>query len=123
MTTRQRVGLALAFALSAANIASIASPTPEGETGPPFVVLAVSSLLGLVGVVGSVLAWRSGNRKVLRVVAGAVVVMALLATPAFFVSVPAAVKALVGVTVLLTIAAVVLMLSARQDAPSAEAGS
>lgn len=115
VTTRQRIGLALAIFLSVANIASIASPTPEGETGPPFIVLAVGALLGLVGIAGSVASWRSGNRKLLRVVAGAVIVMALLAIPAFFVDVPAALKALVGVSTLLTIAAVVLMLSARGE--------
>ena len=111
VTTRRRVGLGISLALSVANLASLASPTPAGETGPPLVVLVVGALLGVVGLVGSVLGWRSGNRKVLRVVAGAVIVMALLATPAFFFPVPAGLKALVGVTTLLSIAAVVLVLS------------
>ena len=114
-TTRQRVGLGIAGVLSVLNIVSVFQPTPEGETGPPLVVLVIGAALGLVGIVGAVLAWRSGDRRTLRVVGGAVIVMALLALPAFFVDVPAGLKAAVGVTVLATILSCVLMLSTSRD--------
>lgn len=122
-STRQRIGLALSIFLSVGNIASVLTPTPEGETGPPYVVLVVGALLGLVGAVGSVIGWRTGNRTVLRIVAGCIVVMALLAAPAFFVPVPAALKALVGLVVLLTVGALILILSGRREGATVEATS
>ncbi len=47
-------------------------------------------------LVAAILAWR-GNRPALRVGAGAMIVMTLTGLPAFFVDVPMAIKALVGV--------------------------
>jgi hypothetical protein len=58
---------------------------------------------------------KTGNRKLLRVVAGALIGMAVLSAPAFFVPVPPALKALVGATVLASIVSVVLMLSTRRE--------
>lgn len=114
---RQRTGLVLAIVLSAGNIASLAEPTPDGETGAPIAVLVVGALLGAIGVVGSVLVWRTGDRRVTRVVCGALLVMALLAVPAFFVDVSAGLKALVGAVTLLTLLTCVLLLSpGRQPA-------
>ena len=116
-STPQRVGLILAAVLSLLNILSVASPTPEGETGPPMVVLVVSAVLGVVGLVGAVIGWRTGDRRALRVVTGALVVMALMATPAFFVDTTAGLKALVGLNVLVTILTCLLVLSpSRQPA-------
>ena len=46
-------------------------PTPDGEVGPPYVVLLVGTLLGVVGLVGVVIAWRTGSRAAMRVVAPA----------------------------------------------------
>ena len=123
-TTRQRIGLGLVAVLSLANLASLLGPSPApGEAGPPVAVLVLDTVLGLVGLVAVVLAWRSGNRSALRVAAGAVVVSMLTAVPAFFVDVPAALKAVVAVVVLLTLLAVVLLLSpAAQRRPALDAG-
>jgi hypothetical protein len=78
----------------------------------------ISSLLGVVGLAAVVWAWRTGSRVAIRVAAGAMIVITLTALPAFFVDVPAGIKALVGVSVLLTIATVVLMFSpARHPEP------
>src|SRR5690349_7579284 len=109
-TGRQRTGLVLAALINAANIPSVFSPTPDGEVGPPFAVLLVGALLGVVGLVAVVPAWR-GNRTALRVVAGSLIVNLLLTLPAFFVDVPAWIKAASAFFTLLTIAAVVLMFS------------
>jgi hypothetical protein len=117
--TRQRVGLVLAGLMSAGNIVAVLQPTPEGEVGPPIGILVFGSVLGLVGLVATVIAWRSGSMLALRIAAGTLVLNALTAVPAFFVDVPAAVKALVGVVVLLTIAAVVLMFSTDRRPASA----
>lgn len=122
MTTnpRQRIGLALAIVLSVGNIVSIAFPTPEGETGPPLTVLVAGALLGVGGVVASIVGWRSGSRAAMRVVAGLLILMALGAAPGLFVEIPPALKAAVGLTVAATIAAVALVLSRPVDKATAE---
>lgn len=117
-TTRQKVGLVLAGLLSAANIPSFFFPTTEGESGPPLPILVLGSILGVVGLVAVIIAWRSGNRAAVRVAAGTLIVNLLTSLPAFFVDVPAVIKLVVGVSVLLTVLAVALMFSSsRQPAP------
>ena len=56
------------------------------------------------------MAWR-GNSLALRVAAGAIIIATLTGLPAFFVDVPMFIKALVGLSVVLTVVAVVLMFS------------
>jgi len=117
--TRQKVGFVLVGMLSVGNIASVLTPTPDGQEGAPMLILVIDALLGVVGLVAIVVAWRTGNRAAIRVAAGSVIVAMLTGLPAFFVDVPVAIKALTGVGVLVTIAAVVLMLSpSRQPAPA-----
>jgi hypothetical protein len=114
-STRQKVGLVLAGLLSAGNIPSVLVPTSDGQEGPPMAILAVDTLLGIVGLVAVVIAWRSGSQAAFRVAAGALIVAALTAVPAFFVDVPAGIKLLSAVFALVTILAVVLLFSpARQ---------
>jgi hypothetical protein len=119
VSTRQKVGLVLAGLYSLGNIPSLVLPNGSGsDDGPPISVLAVDTVLGIVGLVAVVIAWRSGSRTALRVAAGAVIVITLTALPAFFVDVPAGVKLLVGTSVLVTILTVVLMFSSpRPPAP------
>jgi len=118
-STRQKVGFVLAGMLSVGNIASVLTPTPDGQEGAPMLILVIDALRGGVGLVAIVVAWRTGNRAAIRVAAGSVIVAMLTGLPAFFVDVPVAIKALTGVGVLVTIAAVVLMLSpSRQPAPA-----
>jgi len=109
-STRQKVGLVLAGLLNLANVPSAFSPTPDGDVGPPYAILLLASLLGIVGLVATVLAWR-GNRAALRVAAGALVINVITSLPAFFVDVPAFVKALVALSVVITVATLVLMFS------------
>ena len=104
----------LAGLLSISGIPSAFTPTPDGEVGPPLVVLWAGTVLGIVGLVAVVAAWRSGSRTALRVAAGAIIIVALTAVPAFFVDVPAFIKVMVSVSVLLTVAAVVLMFSSAR---------
>lgn len=117
---RQRVGLALAAFLSIGNIPSVLTPTPDGEVGPPILVLWLGTLLGIVGLVAVVVAWRSGNRAALRVAAGSLIVTALTALPALFVDIDATLKVLSAVSVVLTVAAVVLMFSPEQRTASVD---
>jgi hypothetical protein len=116
-TTKQKVGLVVCALYGLGNISSVLFPTPDGDEGPPFAILVVSSILGLVGLVAAIWAWR-GNRVALRVAAGAIIVLTLTGLPAFFVDVPMGIKALVGFSVVVTVAAVVLMFSTeRRPAP------
>jgi hypothetical protein len=115
--TRQRVGLVIAGLISATSVPGAFSPTPDGETGPPYGILVLGTVLGVVGLVAVVLAWR-GSRGALRVVAGTLIINLLTALPAFFVDVPAWLKLAVGVSVLVSVAAIVLMFSgARRPVP------
>lgn len=113
-TRWQRAGLVLAGLLSVANVSSAFGPQPDGDVGPPAVVLWAGTVLGVVGLVAVVVAWRTGSRAALRVAAGCLIITALTAVPAFFVDVSAAVKVLVSIWVLLTVVAVVLMFSSAR---------
>ena len=110
-TTRQKVGLGLAGLLSLFSVPSVFTPTPDGDTGPPFAILVVGSILGIIGLVAVVIAWRTGSRAAVRVAAGALIINLLTSLPAFFVDVSAGIKLLTGVGVLLTVLAVGLMFS------------
>ena len=114
VSRRQKIGLGLAGLLSLGSIPSVLSPTPAGEVGPPLVVLWAGTVLGVVGIVAVVIAWRTGSRGALRVLAGALIISALTALPAFFVDIPVGIKALAAASVLLTVAAVVLMFSSSR---------
>lgn len=107
---RQRAGLIIAGLLSLISLPSALVPTPDGEVGPPFAILVLSTALGVIGLVAVVLAWR-GNRAALRVAAGAIIVNLLTSLPALFVDVPPAVKVLVAVGILVSVAALILMFS------------
>jgi hypothetical protein len=110
---KQRVGLVLAGLYSLVNIPSVLIPTPDDGDAPPFGILVVGTVVGLVGVVATVAAWR-GSSLALRIAAGCIIVATLTAVPAFFVDVPMSVKAFTGVAVLVTVAAVALMFSGRR---------
>jgi hypothetical protein len=109
-STRQKVGLVLAGLISLINIPGAFSPTPDGETGPPYAILLLGSVLGVVGLVAAVIAWR-GNRAALRVAAGTLVVNALTSLPAFFVDVPAFIKLAVAGSIIVTVVTLILMFS------------
>jgi energy-converting hydrogenase Eha subunit B len=109
-TTKQKVGLVICALYSLANIPSFLEQQPDGEEGPPLAILIIGSVLGVIGLVAAIMAWR-GNRVALRVGAGAIIVVTLTGLPAFFVDVPMAIKALVVSSVIITVVSVVLMFS------------
>ena len=82
-------------------------------------ILVIGSVLGVISVVAAVLAWR-GHRAALRVTAGSMVLITLTGLPAFFVDVPMAIKALVGLSVIVTVVGVVLMLSSDRRPASVQ---
>lgn len=115
--TKQKVGLVLCGLYCLSNVPSVFEGPAPGEEGPPMAILVVSSVLAVFGLVATVMAWR-GNPLAMRIAAGTVIVLTLTGLPAFFVDVPMFIKAIVGVSVVLTIVIVVLMFSGdRRRAP------
>jgi hypothetical protein len=117
LSTANHIGLGLAVLLSLMDLLALLFPTPPGEVGPPYAVLVLSALLGVVTLAAVVVAWRSGSRRALRLAAAARTVSAITTLPAFFVGPPAWILVLAALSVVLTIACVVLLLSpARRTA-------
>jgi hypothetical protein len=111
-STRNKFGFVLAILFSAPNLVGPLFPTPDGEVGPPMLVLALGAFLGVVIIAAVALGWARGNRAAIRVASAAIIVSAITALPAFFVpEVPAALRVIAAATVLLAIVSVVLMLS------------
>ena len=111
LTTRNKIGLVLAGLLALGDVGSLAFPTPDGEEGPPIVVLILGFVVGLATLAAIVPAWRTGSRPALRVVAGTRILSAVLGLPAFFVDVPAAIQVASAVAFALTVVCVVLVLT------------
>lgn len=118
-TTRTRAGLVLATLISVGDVVSTFFPTPEGEPGPPLSILLLGGLLGLATLAAVAVAWRTERRGAVRVVAGTRVLAGIGALPAFFVEgVPAVLRLLAAIAVVLTVVCVVLVLSpARRTVP------
>ena len=116
-STRNRAGFVLAILLSLPNLVGPLFPTPEGEVGPPMLVLILGSVLAVVTIGAVALAWARGNRSAVRVAAAAIIVAAVTALPAFFApGVPAGLRVIAAVSVLTSITAVVLMLTPARPA-------
>jgi hypothetical protein len=117
-TKLNKAGMILAFVLGVLDLTSLLQPAPGGEDGPPYAILVIDTLLGVITVVAVVMAWRTGRRGPVRIAAGARIISLVTALPAFFVDVPAGVQALVGLFAVLTIACVALMLApSRRPVP------
>ncbi len=120
-STRNKVGLGLAIFYGVTNIPSFLFSAGDGEEGPPLAVMIVSSVLAVVAVIGGVMAWRKRSRPAARLTAASVIVITLTSLPAFFVDVPAGVKAFVALGVVYTVATVVLMFSTSRRPATVQA--
>jgi hypothetical protein len=114
-----KAGLVLAFLLGLADMTGpFVPPDRYALGGPPYPVLLLGAVLGLITIVAGVVAWRTAKRGAVRLAAGARIISMILALPAFFVGTPAWLKVLVGVIVILTVAIVVMVLTpARRPVP------
>jgi hypothetical protein len=111
-STKNKVGFVLAILFAVPNLFGPLFPTPDGEAGPPMLVLALGAVLGLVTIAAVALGWARGNRAAIRVASAAIIVAAVTALPAFFVpEVPAGLRVIAAASVLLAIITVVLMLT------------
>lgn len=112
LSRNNRTGLVIAAVLGLGDMTAAFLPASEGESGdrPPVGVIVLGFILGLLTIGLVVRAWKSGHRKTIRGIAALRIFSAVTGLPAFFVDVPAWVKALVAVAVLATLVSVVLML-------------
>ena len=83
VTTKNKVGLALAAVLGVSDIIALAFPAPEGEADPPFSVPVLDAICGVVTLVAVALAWK-GHRMATFVAVAARTISALTVLPAFF---------------------------------------
>jgi hypothetical protein len=118
LSVRARVGLGLAVLLAVVDVAGAFVPTaPDGE-GPPLTVMIFSAVMGVVTLAAAVWVVRTGARNGLRIVAVSRILSGLTAVPAFFMpDVPPLFVAWGAATVVLTIVAVVLLMS-RSGSPA-----
>jgi hypothetical protein len=116
-TTKNKVGLGLAVFYAVTNIPTVFIPVDNGD-GPPFAIGLICTVLAVVATVAGVVAWRRRNRSAARLTAASLIVITLTALPAFFLDVPAAVKVLAAVGVLLMVAIVALVFSGTSRAAS-----
>jgi len=108
-----KAGLVL---LALAAVANLVPITPKDEPGPPTEVLIAAAVLGLVALIGVVVAWSRNNRKAALVAVGVSILNALLAVPAFFEpGIPAWLQAVAGVFIAWTVAAVALTLAPNRN--------
>ncbi len=56
-----KVGLLLLAIAAAVNL--VPMPAPEGAAGPPLAILIAAAVLGLIALIGVVVAWSRNNRK------------------------------------------------------------
>ena len=114
MTSRFRTGLVLAGLLGAIDVVSIA--LTDGEN-PPYAVAVAGVVLGLITLAGVVRLWRGArSRGWFWAIVVTRAVSALSSIPAFFAGAPAVLLAAVGVGIVLTLAALGLLLTARNSA-------
>jgi len=111
MNAQHKIGLVLLGLLA---VGDLFTPfVTDGDT-PPMWVALISLALGLASLAFLPAAWR-GRRPALLGLFGTRLLSAMLALPAFFVDdVPSDVVAIVGVTVALTVAGVVLALAGNR---------
>ena len=121
MSLRQKIGAALTGLLLVGSATSVLAPTPPGEVGPPYVVLIAGTALSVIGLIALVIGFVRRSRSAFRLAAGALIAIQLTALPALFAPVPASIRLLVAVSVLLALLAVALLLTPSRSAAPQEA--
>ena len=111
LTKVNKIGLILAGVLGVSDIATVGIPTGDGNDGPPFGIVVVAALLGVLTLACLVPAFRKASRGAIRVIAGARIISAITALPAFFVDIPAGLKVGAAAVVLLTVVVVVMIIN------------
>lgn len=116
---RLKAGLSVAIILGLGDLVSLfLVPTDTGEDdGPPIPILVLATVLGAVTLGAIWVAWRTGSRRAIRVVAGTRILSALTSLPAFFVDIPVGLLVFTALGVVLTVICLVLILSPAGPKP------
>ena len=115
-TPTVRAGLALSALIGLANLPFLAPGIDWGAEAPPYALLLMAAVVGMVSVVCAVVAWSSGNRRALRINAAALIFNALMVLPGLFGDTPAFIVVASAMFVVTTVVAVVLTMR-RSSAP------
>ncbi len=106
------IGLILSAILGVLDVVSVAGL--GADDGPPPFIIVIGLVLGVVTLVGVAMAWR-GNARGVPIIVVSRVLSALSAIPAFFVEeAPDWAPPVVGVGIVITIAAIALIYSGRR---------
>jgi len=106
------IGLILSAILGVLDVVSVAGL--GADDGPPAFIIVIGLVLGVVTLVGVAMAWR-GNARGVPIIVVSRVLSALSAIPAFFVEeAPDWAPPVVGVGIVITIAAIALIYSGRR---------
>jgi hypothetical protein len=110
-STLNKTGFVLALLLGLLNVLSLASPTPEGEVGPPLLILVIDAVLGVGIIVSVLMGWLRKRSAAIRAATVMLILAAVTALPAFVApEVPKALVIAASVYVVLTIVTVAFML-------------
>jgi len=115
--TTVQTGLALSAIIGLGNLPFLFLDIDWGAEEPPFAILLLAAAIGMVSVVCAVMAWNTGNRRLIRLNAAALILNAVMVVPGLFVDTTATIRVITAVIIVSTVAAVVLMMR-RSDTPS-----
>ena len=107
-TTSVRVGLALSIILGLMNLPFLFMDIDWGTEAPPFALLLLNAVLGMVSVVCAAIAWNSGNRLAIRINAAALILNALMVVPGLFIDTTTFITVATAAIIVTTVIAVVL---------------
>lgn len=116
-SSQVRAGLALSAIVGGSQLFFLYPDIDWGDADPGVPAIALGAAIGLVSVVCAILAWNSGNRRLIRINAAALIVGGLLIVPGLFVDTTAFIKLSTAVLLVGTVAAVVLLMR-RQHVPA-----
>lgn len=117
-STGVRTGLVISALLGLANIPFMFPWVDWGAEEPPFGLLVLATVVGMVSVVCVVLAWNTGNRRAIRINAAALIFNALMVLPGLFVDTTAFLRVASAMIILATVVAVVLTMRSGDRRPA-----
>ena len=108
--TPVRVGLALSIVIGLSQLIFLHPDIDWGDDDPGVGLILVGVAIGMVSVVCAVLAWKSGDRRLIRINVAALIVLGLSIVPGLFVDTTAFIRLATAVTIIAIVAAVVLLM-------------
>ena len=111
--TTVRAGLLLSAIIGLSQLIYLHPDIDWGEDDPGLAVILVGVAIGMVPVVSAMLAWNSGNRRLIRIDVAALIVLGLSIVPGLFVDTTAFIRLATAVTIVAIVVAVVLLMRRR----------